>query len=134
MTTIETTPLLGQRLAEMLHDYRGQQIFAPDAFFDINVPTWRFQVRGVERFAGWLQGCAPHGYTITVVRELATASGFVLEIEGDYEHHGVPLFFRNLYVCDVADGLITDVSFWCTGDWDPETRAQHAAEAPMLRS
>ena len=133
MTTTQTTSQLGARLADMLRDYSGQEIFAPDAFFDVNVPTWRFQVRGVERFVGWLQGYAPHGYRIVVVRDLPTSTGFVLEVEGEYEHHGEPLFFRNLYVCDVADDRITDVSFWCTGDWDPETRARHDAEAVMHR-
>lgn len=133
MTTTQTSSLLGSRLADMLRDYTGQEIFAADAFFDVNVPTWRFQVRGVERFVGWLQSYAPNGYRITVTRELPTATGFVLEIEGEYEHHGVPLFFRNLYICDVTDGLISDVSFWCTGDWDPETRARHDAEASRIR-
>ena len=133
MTTTQTSSLLGSRLADMLRDYERLEIFAPDALFDINVPTWRFQLRGVQRFVGWLQGYDPRGYRITVTRELPTDTGFVLEIEGEYEHHGMPLFFRNLYVCDVADGRITDVSFWCTGDWDPETRARYDAEAPRIR-
>jgi hypothetical protein len=136
MTTSVDSPTVQQladRVADLLRTYRGADVFAPDALFDINVPIWRFQVRGAERFLAWLQGYAPHGYSITVTRVIETTSGFVMEIEGEYEHHGIPLFFRNLYVAELANNQITELSFWCTGDWDPETRARHEVEAPMLR-
>ena len=135
MTTTATRSVgtLAEQLAQMLRTYEGQDLFAPGAFFDINVPEWRFQVLGVESFVAWLRGYAPQGYRITVKRVLATDTGFVAEVEGEYEHHGTQLYFRNLYVADVDGNRITDLSFWCTGDWDPETRARHAVDAPMVR-
>lgn len=132
-TTELSVTQLADRLADLLRSYEGAEVFAPDAVFDINVPIWRFQVTGVERFLRWLQGYAPHGYLINVQRVLPTATGFAIELEGEYEHHGIPLFFRNLYVAEVSAGQINALSFWCTGDWDPDTRARQAAEAPMVR-
>jgi len=105
-----------------------------DVFFDINVPAWRFQLEGPDGFIDWLREYCPGGYRITPKRVLPTESSFVLEIEGEYEdHHGAALFFRNLFVCQVEAGRIKDVSYWCTGDWDAETREHHKAEVRLLR-
>jgi hypothetical protein len=30
-------------------------------------------------------------------------------------------------------GRIAEVTVYCTGEWDDELRARHAAEAPMIR-
>ena len=40
---------------------------------------------------------------------------------------------RRIWLCEVSDGRITDVTGYCNGGWDDELRARHAAEAPMLR-
>jgi ketosteroid isomerase-like protein len=120
---------IAQRLATVLRTYAGVgEVFTPDVVFDINVPIWRFQVRGPDRFIAWLRGYAPHGYDITVTRTFPTGTGVVVEVEGEYDRHGHHLFFRNLYICEVTAGRISDVSFWCTGDWDEDTRAQYVAE------
>lgn len=129
--TTSTVQQLAEQLAELLRTYQGaEKVFAPDAGFDVNVPFWRFRLRGPDQLLAWLQGYAPNGYTITISRVLPTQTGFVIELEGEYEHHGTPLFFRNVYVADVAGGLITDLAFWCTGDWDPETRHRYATMTP----
>ncbi len=41
---------------------------------------------------------------------------------------------RRLWLCEVRDGVITEVVGYCNGGWDDELRARHAAEAPMLRA
>ena len=134
ITTTAAVHRLAERLAQLLRTYRGaDEVFAPDADIDVNVPFWRFRLRGAEQLLAWLQGYAPHGYQITVTRVLPTAAGFVIELEGEYEHHGTPLFFRNIYVADAPDGLITGLAFWCTGDWDPETRDRYSATTTARR-
>jgi hypothetical protein len=34
---------------------------------------------------------------------------------------------------DVADGVITEVAVYCTGDWDEEVQRRHAAEVELAR-
>ncbi len=46
---------------------------------------------------------------------------------------GQDLSARRLWLCEVRDGRITEVVGYCTGEWNPELRARHAAKAPMLR-
>ena len=126
---------LADRLASVYATYQGtEQVFTPDVLFDVNVPTWRFQVQGADAFFSWLRGHSPDGYGITLARTVPTGSGFVAEVEGEYRPHGVDLYFRNLLLCEVRDGRISEVVFFCTGDWDPGTRARQAAEAPMIRA
>ena len=126
---------LANGVARVLETYDAvEEVFTPDAFFDINVPTWRFQLDSPAAFIAWLQEYCPQGYRITARPPIGTASGFVLEVEGEYaDHHGAQLFFRNLYVCVVQDGRIKEMSFWCTGDWDEETREHHKAAVRLLR-
>ena len=126
---------LAKGLVGVLETYSGtDEVFEPDAFFDINVPTWRFQMEGPQTLIGWLREYCPDGYRIAAKSPIPTATGFVLEVEGDYaDPEGNPLFFRNLYVCKVQDGRITELTFWCTGDWDVETREHHRAEVQLIR-
>ena len=135
MTEMAQVEQLSKGLLRVLETYEDvDDVFAPNAFFDINVPTWRFQLESAAAFIGWLKEYCPGGYHITATPAIPTASGFVLEVEGEYaDHHGSELFFRNLYVCRVRDGSISEVSFWCTGDWDVETREHHKAEVQLLR-
>lgn len=70
--------------------------------------------------------------TITILRTVPTASGFVTEHEETYRGLKVEVA-RRLWLCEVRDGRITEVVGYCNGGWDDELRARHAAEAPMLR-
>ena len=40
---------------------------------------------------------------------------------------------RKIVLCEVRDGQISELTIYCSGDWDPELRARHAAEATLLR-
>jgi hypothetical protein len=124
---------LADRFATVYATYReAEEIFAPQALFDINVPGWRFQVEGPDAFFSWLRGHSPDGYGIRIVRATPTASGFVVEVEGEYTPHGHELYFRNLIRCEVRDGRINEVVYYCTGDWDPDTRARWLDEPPIV--
>jgi hypothetical protein len=37
-------------------------------------------------------------------------------------------------LCEVVRGRIAEITVYCTGEWDDELRARHAAEAPMIRA
>jgi hypothetical protein len=107
-------------------------VFAPDAFFDLHPPFWRFQLRGGDAFRTQLrviaEGASPRS---RVLRTVPTGTGFVLEQEESAGPRGEVA--RRLWLCEVRDGRITEAVGYCNGGWDAELRARHAAEAPMLR-
>jgi hypothetical protein len=107
--------------------------FADDAFFDLYPPLWRFQLQGREAFGQQLRAIAAGPTTARVLRVVPTATGFVVEHEETQrgEHTEIA---RRLWLCEVRDGVITEVVGYCNGGWDDELRARHAAEAPMLRA
>ena len=108
-------------------------LFAPDAFFDLLPPFWRFQLQGAAAFGAQLRAIAHGQVTSRVIRVVPTAEGFFLEHEET--HAGPPAeTARRVWICRVDDGRIADVTCYCNGGWDDELRARHAAEAPMVRS
>jgi hypothetical protein len=109
-----------------------EDLFAADAFFDLLPPLWRFQLEGREAFVAQLRAIAEGEISSRVVRVVPTASGFVLEQE-ETQRGATTEVARRLWLCEVRDGRITDVTGYCNGGWDDELRARHAAEAPMLR-
>jgi len=111
----------------------GDGLFAPDVFFDLNMPVWRFQLEGPEAWEAQLRKLAEGPVTIRILRTVPTTSGFVTEHEERGEVDGRILSARRLWLCEVSDGLITEVVGYCSGEWDEELRARHAAEAPMIR-
>jgi hypothetical protein len=110
----------------------GEDVFAHDAFFDLYPPFWRFQLQGREAFAAQLRAVGGGDATTRILRVVPTATGFVMEHEETQRGATVEVA-RHLSLCEVRDGLITEVVSYCNGDWDDDLRARHAAEAPMLR-
>lgn len=109
-------------------------LFAPDAFFDLLPPMWRFQLEGPgEAFCSQLRSIAEGPVEVAVVRTLPTPSGFVTEhVETQHTPDGDRVA-RRIHLCEVTDGRISAVTTYCNGGWDDELRARHAVEAPMLR-
>jgi hypothetical protein len=111
-------------------------LFAPDTFYDLLPPMWRFQMEGpgasfCEQLRSISNGAAVE---VEVLRTLPTPTGFVTEhIETQRTPDG-DIVARRLHVCEVDDGRITAVTTYCNGGWDDELRARHAAEAPMIRN
>jgi ketosteroid isomerase-like protein len=108
-------------------------LFAPDAFFDLLPPFWRFQLQGPDAFGAQLRALAAGEVRARVLRVLPTAEGFLLEHEETQLEDGQRMTARRVWLCAVQDGRITDVVGYCNGGWDDALRARHAAEAPMLR-
>ncbi len=74
-----------QRLSDGFHDtfrtfVARDEVFTPDAFFDLNMPVWRFQLQGRDAFAAQLRHLAEGAVVhVDVLRTVATVSGFVTE-------------------------------------------------------
>jgi ketosteroid isomerase-like protein len=134
--TLDATTV--ERLSERFHDaFRnleaGDDAFASDTFFDLNMPVWRFQIQGREAFSTQLRHLNQGEVRVEVLRTVPTASGFVTE---HVEHQGSgtdEVFARRLWLCEVRDGRITEVVGYCSGDWDEALAQRHALEAPMIR-
>jgi hypothetical protein len=109
-----------------------EDVFAADAFFDLYPPFWRFQLQGREAFAAQLRAIGGEDTSSRILRVVPTATGFVIEHE-ETQRGAKVLAARHLSLCEVRDGLITEVVSYCNGGWDDDLRARHAAEAPMLR-
>ncbi len=128
-----TAQELSERLADVFRTADVGDVLAEDVFLDGHPPLWRFQLEGREVFAAWLQGYSPDGAEIRVVRTIPTVSGFVTEFLGRHEERGEEFTDRKILLCEVRGRRIAELTVYCSGDWNAELRARHAAEAPILR-
>lgn len=62
----------------------------------------------------------------------AIASGFVLEFEEGWIQKGMEWSAREMVRADAPSGAIAEFSVYCTGDWDAEQRARHAAAVTLV--
>ena len=109
------------------------RIFSSDAFFDLNMPVWRFQLEGASAFTAQLEAINEGDVTIDVLRTIPTETGFVTEHEEHQLVNGEDLTARRLWLCAVHDERIVEAIGYCSGEWNEELRARHAEEAPMIR-
>ena len=140
MTTTEnptmdeaTAERLSARFGSVFETFDPGDLFAPDAFFDLNMPVWRFQLLGADAFTAQLKMIAKGSVTLEVLRTVPTVSGFVHEHEERQEVDGEVYSARRLWLCEVRDGRIAEVVGSCSGEWDEDLRARHAVEAPRVR-
>jgi hypothetical protein len=126
------------RLSRRFHDAfetleAREDVFAPDAFFDLNMPIWRFQIEGREAFGAQIARINQGPSRVEITRTVPTASGFVAEHVEHQDVNGEDHSARRLVLCEVRDERIVEVVVYCSGEWDEELRARHATEAPMIR-
>ena len=131
----ETAERLSRAFHRCFTDFEADaDLFAPDTFFDLLPPLWRFQFEGPgDAFAGQLGSIAEGPVEVEVIRTIATATGFVTEhVETQHTAEG-DVVARRLHLCEVTNGRISAVTTYCNGGWNAELRSRHAAEAPMVR-
>ena len=140
MTDVASTTLtdavaqeLSERLADVFRRGRATDVLAEDVFLDGNPPEWRFQLQGRDTFDAWIQDVMPHGAETTVVRTIPTVTGFVTELTGRLVEDGREITDRKILLAEVRDGRIAELTVYCSGDWDEELRARHAAETQLIR-
>ncbi len=128
--TVERLSVALNRCFETLD--ADEDLFAEDVFADLYPPFWRFQLQGRAAFVAQLRAICEGEPSSRILRVVPTATGFVMEHEETQrgEHTEVA---RKLWLCEVRDGRIAEMTCYCNGGWDDELRARHAAEAPMLR-
>ena len=134
--TTQTTSV--EQLSARFHEVfetliASPDVFAEDAFFDLNMPVWRFQIQGREAFGEQIAAINQGPARVDILRTVPTASGFVTEHVEHQDVAGEDLSARRLFLCEVEDGRVSEVVVYCSGEWNEELRTRHAAEAPMLR-
>src|SRR6266566_7240100 len=108
-------------------------LFTADVFCDFTMPQWRLQAQGAEDIVRLRKSGHPAPGRVPRSRFDATATGFVLEVEEEWDQDGDSWYCRELFRADVADGAISQLAVYCTGDWDRELVARHAATVHLLR-
>ena len=109
-------------------------LFTDDVVLDLNVPLWRFQLRGVRSLAAQLEQDAPHQRVFEEYVVTPTPDGFVVQWAWrtnpgpGYESH----YSRGVFIATVRGGLISHIAAHCSGDWTPDDEHRQRTEAPML--
>ena len=128
-----TAQELSERLADVFRTADVGDALTEDVFLDGHPPLWRFQLQGRDNLADWYRSYAPDGCETTVINVIPTATGFVTEFVGQHTEDGDVVTDRKVLICQVSGAQITELTIYCSGDWDAELRARHAAEATLLR-
>lgn len=124
---------LSERLADVFRTADADAVLADDVFLDGHPPLWRFQLQGRDAFNAWIKGFMPGGIDTTVVRTIPTATGFVTELTSHHHDNGEHITDRKILLAEVHGDRITELTIYCSGDWNAELRARHAAETKLIR-
>jgi hypothetical protein len=108
-------------------------LFSPDVFLDLTMPTWRIQAAGAEELIAVRKDGHPGPGRVIRWRADPTPTGFVFEFEERWEAEGQQWCSREMMRAEVADGQISQLSVYCTGDWDHARQAEHAAAVTLIR-
>jgi hypothetical protein len=133
-TAIDTPRVLADQFIEYLESgVAPDGMFAPNVFLDFTMPLWRLQAgNAVDALAARAAG---HPWPGRVPRSRfdRTDTGFVLEVEETWDADGDTWYCRELFRADVTDGAISQLTVYCTGDWDSARVAEHRASVPLIR-
>jgi ketosteroid isomerase-like protein len=124
---------LSERLADVFRTAAAGDVLSDDIFLDGHPPEWRFQLQGREAFDAWIKSFMPDGADTTVVRTIPTVTGFVTEFVGQHTGDGEEITDRKILLAEVRDGRVAELTVYCSGDWNAELRARHAAETELMR-
>ena len=136
-TTIEIPALVQAsvgRFVAFLEIGATEGLFAPDVFADITLPQWRVQVQGAEETIAAKNRLHPPAGRTGVEKVLPAERGYALKVEERWEDSGQRWYCREVFLCDLdGEGRITELSAYCTGDWDEAAVARHAEAVTLLR-
>jgi hypothetical protein len=107
--------------------------FSAGVFCDFTMPQWRLQAQGCDNVVALRLAGHPGPGRVPRSRLDATETGFVLEVEERWDDDGGSWYCRELFRADVVDGVICELSVYCTGDWDAELEARHAGTVQLIR-
>jgi hypothetical protein len=122
------------RFVAFLETGATEGLFAPDVFADVTLPHWRVQVQGAEETIAAKASLHPPAGRTRVEKVLAAGRGYTLKVEERWGDGGTQWYCREAFLCDLDDeGRITEISIYCTGDWDEAAVARHAEAVTLLR-
>ncbi|WP_433038097.1 hypothetical protein [Actinomycetospora sp. CA-053990] len=125
---------LADRLVRWLQvGVRCDDLFTEDVFVDLSLPHWRVQGRGVDTIFGIRESEHPSRGTVRVEALDRTSRGFLIQFEERWTAEAQQWYCRELIHCIVRGGRISELSVYCTGDWDEALQLRHAEEVPLLR-
>ena len=108
-------------------------LIAPEIFCDFSLPQWRLQTQGVDDVVALRRSGHPGPSSVTRWQSRPTDQGFVFEFEERWEQDGQHWYSRELLLVQVRDGRISELSVYCTGDWDQACQEQHRREVTLIR-
>jgi hypothetical protein len=125
--------LAGQLIMFMETGAPPDGLFTEDVFCDFTVPQWRLQSQGIEDLVAMRK--AGHAGPSSVPRSRfdATATGFALEVEEQWDVDGESWYCREMLRADISEGAISQLSVYCTGDWDRARVQNHAETVQLIR-
>jgi len=138
MTARVEAPANARLLAEQFIAYletgrAAQGLYAPDVFLDVTLPRWRVQARGRQDALAVRRKNHPQPGHVPRWRFDPTPSGFVLELEETWVDAGEQWYCRELFRGDVGPDGISELTVYCTGDWDTARRREHAETVRLVR-
>jgi hypothetical protein len=123
-----------ERLVDFFEVGATDGLFADDVFADITVPHWRVQMQGAAEVIAGKNNLHPPGGRTRVEKVLAGTHGYTVKVEERWEDGGQQWYCREAFLCDLdSEGRITEISVYCTGDWDQAAVAAHAEAVTLLR-
>ncbi|GAA0928796.1 hypothetical protein GCM10009554_10660 [Kribbella koreensis] len=108
-------------------------LFTPDVFTDLSLPQWRVQANTVDDVLAIRLEGHPSPGKVHVTRVDPTDRGFTIEFEERWEKDGQRWYCREMLRADVVGAAISDLSVYCTGDWDEAKQREHAAAVRLIR-
>jgi hypothetical protein len=133
MTQTEADALAARLIHFLETGEADPELFSAGVFCDFTLPRWRLQAQGVGPVMALRRQGHPSAGRVPRFRCDPTPTGFVLELEEEWEHGGEAWYCRELFRADVEGRSIAQLAVYCTGDWDRSRRAQHAREVRLLR-
>ena len=130
---------LVQRLAESMVAFLETNVppdglFHPDVFCDLSLPQWRLQTEGIDAVVRLRREGHPDQGRVSRWRADPTPDGFVFEFEERWtDTSGANWYAREMIRATVSDGSISEMSVYCTGDWDRARRDEHARAVKLPR-
>jgi hypothetical protein len=132
-TGTDVAALAGQFIGYLETGRAPGGLFAPGVFVDFSMPTWRLQAEGVDAALALRRHGHPWPGRVPRSRLDPTPTGFVLEAEETWQSGGRRWYCRELFRADVGPDGITGLAVYCTGDWDEDRMAEHAAAVTLPR-
>lgn len=108
-------------------------LFADDVFADVTLPLWRLQADNLNGLLAIRHSGHPTPGEVHVHRVDGTERGFTIEFEERWLDGGQLWYSREMARADLVDGVISDLTVYCTGDWDEARQREHAASVHLLR-